>query len=414
MNTKSKILIVDDKPENLHVLETLLKDLDVEIVKALNGLDALKATIHHRFALAIIDIQMPEMDGYELAKFIRSEQDTRHLPIIFLSALYSDEFHIFKGYEAGAVDFLSKPYNPEILLSKINVFVQIENQKNQLENEILLRNKVEEELLAYQNKLEEKVRERTKELEETTSHLIQSEKMFVLGELSAGIVHEVNQPLSIIKVLTQVLLKNIKGDDSKDPIISENLNDILSQINKLSQIIEKIKVFSHTNTVEMTRKVIILNNFLESFLRLFTKQLSQKNIELIKHLGTGIPLLHVDPVRIEQVLMNIMTNAQNAVEANENKNKTITISTFVIDKNESPLKTTSVCVSIQDSGDGVPDDLKEKIFHKFFTTKEPGKGTGLGLPISRTILEEHHGTIELICKDGQGAIFNIILPASDL
>ena len=407
MNTKNKILIVDDKPENLHALELLLKDFDVEVIKASNGADALKATLYNRFALAIIDIQMPEMNGYELAEFIRSEQETIHLPIIFLSAIYSDDFHIFKGYEVGAVDFISKPYNPEILLSKVKVFVDIENQKKQLEKEINLRKKVEEKLLTYQTKLEEKVRERTKELEDTTAHLVQSEKMFVLGELSAGIVHEMNQPLSVIKIITQALLKEKQIEKQ---FLSDNLKDILKQINKMVPIVDQIRIFSRTNTLELSKKIIIINELVKSFLRLFTKQLDYRNIELIKNFGNDIPIIHADPIRIEQVLINIMANAQNAVETNQKEDKRIKVSTYAINEKESPLKTISACICIEDSGNGVPEDYKDKIFSKFFTTKEPGKGTGLGLPISKTIVEEHDGTIEFINKVDQGATFKIILP----
>jgi len=410
MYSKSKILIVDDKPENLHALEILLKDVDVDIIKATGGQDALKATIHNQFALAIIDIQMPEMNGYELAEYLRSQQETLNLPIIFLSAIYSDEFHIFKGYEVGAVDFLSKPFNPDILLGKIKVFVQIENQKKQLEKEIILRKQVEKELLAYQNSLEVKVRARTKELEDTMAHLIQSEKMFVLGELSSGIVHDMNQPLSIINVITQLLLKHLNKNKTDATFLSDNLNDIVTQTNKLSQIVDQIRIFSRTNTVKICKKIIIINNLVESFLKLFTKQLAMKEIDLIKNLGKDIPLINADPVRIEQVLMNIMANAQNAVETNQKEDKKITVSTFVLDENQSPLKTTSVCVSIEDTGKGIPEGLTEKIFTKFFTTKEPGKGTGLGLPISKTILEEHDGTINLINQVGKGAAFNLIFP----
>jgi len=410
MNNKIKILIVDDKPENLHALETILNDLDIEIVKACSGADALKATLHNQFALAIIDIQMPEMNGYELAEFIRSEKDTLHLPIIFLSAIYSDEFHIFKGYEVGAVDFLAKPFNPDILISKVKVFVQIENQKKQLEKEITQRIKVEKELLAYQNTLEEKVRERTQEIENTTTHLIQSEKMFVLGELSAGVVHEMNQPLSIIKMMIQLLLKKFKENKTEDLCMKDHLNDINNQINKLFQIVDQIRIFSRANTVKVNKQLIIMNDLVHSFLRLFTKQLNASQIELIKNLGKDLPLVHVDPIRIEQVLMNIMANAQNAVETNHKDDKKITVSTFAIEDKQSPLKTKSVCVSIEDTGNGVPENLTEKIFSKFFTTKAPEKGTGLGLPISKTILDEHNGTIEFLNNIGQGATFRIILP----
>jgi C4-dicarboxylate-specific signal transduction histidine kinase len=293
------------------------------------------------------------------------------------------------------------------------VFVQIENQKKQLEKEIVRRKKVEEELLAYQNRLEEKVRERTKELENTTTHLIQSEKMFVLGELSAGIVHEMNQPLTIIKMMTQLLLKNLKKNKTDQLFMEEHLSDIVSQIDKLFQIVDQIRIFSRSNTVEIIKRIIIMNDLVESFLRLFTKQLNTKQITLIKNLGKNLPLIHVDPIRIEQVLMNIMANAQNAVETNQKEDKKIIVSTFEMDEQQSPLKTQSVCVSIEDTGNGVPENLTEKIFSKFFTTKEPGKGTGLGLPISKTILDEHNGTIEFVNNIGHGATFNVILPGCE-
>ncbi|MBF0509566.1 MAG: response regulator, partial [Deltaproteobacteria bacterium] len=132
MESRQKILLVDDKPENLFALEKILSELDVEVIKAGNGNDALKAVLNHDLALAILDIQMPEMDGYELAELIRDEHNTQNIPIIFLSAVYSDEFHVFKGYKAGGVDFVTKPFDPEILLSKIMVFLQLHSQKQEL------------------------------------------------------------------------------------------------------------------------------------------------------------------------------------------------------------------------------------------------------------------------------------------
>ncbi len=138
MNKKQKILIVDDKKENLIVLEKVLQALDVDIVKAESGNDALKATLNHDFALAILDVQMPEMDGYELAEYLRNEEKTKHLPMIFLSAVYSDDYHVFRGYEAGAVDFVTKPYNPYYLVSKVNIFLQLDKQKHELLEKIEL------------------------------------------------------------------------------------------------------------------------------------------------------------------------------------------------------------------------------------------------------------------------------------
>lgn len=133
-----KILIVDDKPENLFALEKLLQPTGAEITKAGSGNEALIASLHDEFALAILDVQMPIMDGYELAEHLRSAEKTRRLPIIFLTAVYSDEAHIFRGYEAGAVDFITKPYRPEVLLCKVEIFLQLDRQKRELQEKIKL------------------------------------------------------------------------------------------------------------------------------------------------------------------------------------------------------------------------------------------------------------------------------------
>ncbi len=124
-----KILIVDDKEQNLFTLEQVLAGLEVEFVRAGSGNDALKATLYDDFALAILDVQMPGMDGYELAELLRSDPKTENLPVIFLSAVYHDDYHVFKGYESGAVDFITKPYEPKILLSKVKIFLQLHRQK---------------------------------------------------------------------------------------------------------------------------------------------------------------------------------------------------------------------------------------------------------------------------------------------
>ncbi len=129
MNTKPKILIVDDKPENLKALRKVLKDLDIELVEATSGNDALKASLHHDFVLALLDIQMPEMDGYELASILREAEKTEHLPFIFISAVYKDNLNVFKGYENGAFSFITKPFQPEILINKVKFFIEKHQQE---------------------------------------------------------------------------------------------------------------------------------------------------------------------------------------------------------------------------------------------------------------------------------------------
>ncbi len=133
MTDKPKILIVDDKPENLFALEKTLQKLDAQVFQAKSGNEALGFTIEHEFCMAIVDVQMPEMDGYELVELIRGNIVTANLPVIFVSAIFSDEYHHRKGYDSGAVDFMSKPFIPEILLSKVKVFIELYTQRKKLQ-----------------------------------------------------------------------------------------------------------------------------------------------------------------------------------------------------------------------------------------------------------------------------------------
>ena len=123
---RPKILLVDDNADNLKALEVVLRHLDVEVIKVTNGNDALKATLHHDFALALLDVQMPEMDGYELANILKTEEKTENLPFIFISAVYTDHQNISKGYTRGAYNFFAKPFDPEIILSKAKEVLGIE------------------------------------------------------------------------------------------------------------------------------------------------------------------------------------------------------------------------------------------------------------------------------------------------
>lgn len=166
MDCRLKILIVDDKPENLFALDQALNTLDAEVIQAGCGNDALIASLYHDFALAIIDVQMPGMDGYELAELLRGQEQTRNLPIIFLSAVYHEEQYVFRGYEAGAVDFIIKPYHSKILLGKTAVFLELARQRMESKRmacELRLANDV----------LETRVRERT-EMAEARSKQLQT------------------------------------------------------------------------------------------------------------------------------------------------------------------------------------------------------------------------------------------------
>lgn len=167
-----KILIVDDRPENLYTLQRLLQKLPVQVFSAASGNEALGLAIEHDFCVAIVDVQMPEMDGYELVELLRGFDNTATLPVIFVSAVYSDEYHHRKGYESGAVDFISKPFVPGILLSKVRVFLELYNQRLVLQETVLRLSDLNMEVMDLNSTLEDRVRERTRELELTHQEVI--------------------------------------------------------------------------------------------------------------------------------------------------------------------------------------------------------------------------------------------------
>jgi len=239
------------------------------------------------------------------------------------------------------------------------------------------------------------------ELKETTAQLIQSEKLAALGELTAGVAHELNQPLNVTKIICQSILRDIQRGEYDQEIVAADLPEVVNQINKMAEIIDHMRVFTRRSEGEVKEKIDV-NTLVKGAFKFLEQQLKDHNIEVIKELRSDLPQVIGDPVRLEQVFMNLITNARHALESCEKKNKKMEIKSL-IDKS-------FVVVEIRDNGNGISEELKSKIFQPFFTTKEPGKGTGLGLSVSNKIMEEHRGKIELESQAGEGALFRVSLP----
>jgi len=399
MTDKPKILLVDDRPENLMALERVLAGLgrDLELIKANSGNEALGLTLEHNFALALMDVQMPEMDGFETVELMHQSKEAEHLPVIFVSAVYSGEYYRIKGVEVGAIDFIEKPIVPEILLGKVRLFLDLYDIQIQLQQ--------------AKDGLEEKVRERTaalaeahKQLQDATVGMVQSEKLSALGEMSAGVAHELNQPLNVIKIIAQELkIDKKRGRFDENELFEEHLPTIIKQVDRMAAIINHMRLYSRT-TAGKEEKACDLNEAVEGVLTLIGHQLLVHNIKVDKQgLTPGLPAVKLDQIRLEQVIMNIITNARHAMESFRKKGE-ITIATVKKDGNEVEL-------TIRDTGGGVPKEVREKIFEPFFTTKEAGKGTGLGLSVCNKIVSEAGGRIELEVADGEGSTFHVLLPA---
>ena len=259
--------------------------------------------------------------------------------------------------------------------------------------------------ITERKRAEEELRKSNQELKEVTAQLVQSEKLSALGELTAGVAHELNQPLNSIKIICQSILRDIQRNRLEEEDVEQDLTEAVNQVNKMAEIIDHMRVFTRRSE-GLLKEMIDINIAIEGPFKLSGQQLKNYNIEVIKELSPDL-LVIGDPIRLEQVFMNLITNARNAVESSGKENKRIEIRTYKNDNRQA-------VVEVKDNGVGIPEDLRERIFQPFFTTQAPGQGTGLGLSVARKIIEEHEGRIELESQVGEGTTFKVILPIAGL
>jgi response regulator RpfG family c-di-GMP phosphodiesterase len=234
---KVNLLLVDDRKENLIAMEALLESPDLRIIKAESGNQALGLMLEFDFALVLLDVQMPEMDGFEVAELMRKKEKTRHIPIIFITAINKEEKYVFKGYEMGAVDYLFKPIDPTVLKSKVNVFLELHRKKNEMERLINEKN----EYILELHQLNKKIQEQQKEL-------LEKEKLQSILEMAVTISHEFSQPLSVIIGYTDMLLSTM---EKEDPHYSK-LKKILDNGEALAEVIRKVRSITNYKSITYT------------------------------------------------------------------------------------------------------------------------------------------------------------------
>lgn len=234
---KVNLLLVDDRKENLIAMEALLESPDLRIIKAESGNQALGLMLEFDFALVLLDVQMPAMDGFEVAELMRKKEKTRHIPIIFITAINKEEKYVFKGYEMGAVDYLFKPIDPTVLKSKVNVFLELHRKKNEMERLINEKN----EYILELHQLNKKIQEQQKEL-------LEKEKLQSILEMAVTISHEFSQPLSVIIGYTDMLLSTM---EKEDPHYSK-LKKILDNGEALAEVIRKVRSITNYKSITYT------------------------------------------------------------------------------------------------------------------------------------------------------------------
>ena len=387
---EAKVLIVDDLPENLLALQALIKGEDRSLFQASSADEALSLLLEHEFALAILDVKMPGMNGFELAELMRGTEKTKHIPIIFVSAVGRDMDYAFRGYESGAVDFLHKPLSPFEVRSKVAMFVELYRHRKalSLQLEVVEAARREQEALLA-------------ELRETQAELQKAVQM--RDSFMSIASHELRTPLN--GLILDVQLRRMRLEQGRmDAFTVDKLQDMVRrderQIRSLSRLIDDMLDVSRIRTGKLSIRPEpgdlgeLAGSVVEGLAAQFTHTGSQ--IEL--HVEGPAPV-QMDEFRIEQVLVNLLTNALRYGEG-----KPVSVQVQVLDD--------VVRAEVRDQGLGISEADQRRVFEQFerVSGTHVAQGLGLGLFISEQIVQAHGGRIELSSSLGEGSCFSVVLP----
>ncbi|MBK5301259.1 MULTISPECIES: hybrid sensor histidine kinase/response regulator [Gammaproteobacteria] len=390
---QAKLLIVDDLPENLLALEALIRREDRIVYKALSADEALSLLLQHEFAMAILDVQMPGMNGFELAELMRGTEKTRNIPIVFVSAAGRELNYAFKGYESGAVDFLHKPLDVHAVKSKVNVFVDLYRQSKAMKHQV--------EALEHSRREQEAL---LKQLQNTQNELEQAVRM--RDDFMSIVAHEVRTPLNGLILETQLRKMHLARDnaaaftlDKMHAMVDRDERQIKSLIRLIEDMLDVSRIRTGKLSIRPSRfdLVQLVNNLLQNFAP--QVEAAESSVTLTAEQ----PVLgHWDEFRIEQVISNLLTNALRYGAKSQ-------IDVRVYNQHG------QAWVEVQDRGIGISEENQQRIFQQFerVSAKAVVAGLGLGLFISEQIVAAHGGSITVESRIGEGALFRVCLPLQE-
>ena len=456
---QGNLLVVEDNPTNLSFLFNYLTKSGFKVLVATDGETAIQRVESAQPDLILLDVMMPGIDGFEVCKRLKSNPSMRDIPVIFMTAL-SDTLKKVHGFEIGAVDYITKPIQPEEVVSRIQTHLTLRNLQKELQvkNEHLLQSQQQEKQRALE------LEKALQKLQKTEVQLIQAEKMSSFGKIAAGIAHEINNPINFIygnlyhaneyiqqlfdlitlyqetythpteKITTQIQAIELEFIQSDLPQLLDSMQVGAERIRKTVLL---LKNFFHLHEADL--KFIDINQNIDNTLLLLQYHLDAKpgrpRINLIKNYS-NLPQVKCYASQLNQVFMNILTNAIDALdekygrrgsnlgsirrdEGEEGEEGEFLRSRLHREQSLTPriwisteiVEQTNIIIRIADNGLGITEDIRNRIFDPFFSTKPVGSGTGLGLTISyQIIVEKHQGQLLVTSEMGNGTEFVIEIP----
>lgn len=408
MDDRVNILLADDRAENLLALEAILEPLGQLLVRANSGPEALRRVLETEFAVILLDVQMPGMNGFEVAEIIKSRERSRTIPIIFLSAISKEDAYVFKGYSMGAVDYVFKPFNADVLRSKVAVFVDLFLKQREIQRQAdLLRESQKRELeLEHRTSLLETEARSAAKLSQMNDELHRrqialEQAMGARNRFYASMSHELRTPINAVIGYSTLMLDNIYGPLNAKQ--KEGLQRTLKAARHLLELVNDVLDLSkiEAGKIELSLQPVMFPSLIEDLFVTVRPLADEYGSSLSLEMDGESFNIVSDPRRVRQILLNLLSNAIKFGEG-----KPIRVA-FKQNENK------GVEIEVVDQGVGIANDDIVRIFEEFVQVSESKQpGTGLGLPISRRLAQLLDGSLTVHSVPGQGSTFSLTLPAS--
>ena len=399
MQPKVNILLVDDVPANLLALEAMLDSLGHNLVCARSGQEALKLLLSREYAMILLDVEMPGMDGFETATFIRAREQTRHTPIIFLTAAQGSAAQIFRGYAVGAVDYMLKPLEPEILRSKVSTFADlawktqvVEHQASELER-----------ALAVQKHQAEELERKNQELEQERKRVEQESRAKSI--FLAGMSHELRTPLNAIIGFSELLTHGTAGplNERQQEFVGHVLVSGRHLLTLVNEVLDLSKV--EAGRMQLERAWTAISGLVRAVCGVVAPLAAKQGVALVIDAPDDLPSISCDPVRIKQVLYNLLSNAIKFTPAGGRVSLVASRSA------------THITLAVTDTGIGIAERDLPRLFREFEQLSPAAgtkpEGTGLGLALTQRLMALHGGTVSVTSQVGTGSTFTAHLPIEE-